>query len=151
MLFRPISTKTEDCLLSNSLLRCGPAWAWTKDPLIMSQVLLTNWATGPLHIRTENSNKNSANLCTDAFILLFFFISRLLFVVRSRAGYPTQRCIVCWLPLPAVVVCPIIYLYSSTLYVAWTVLDTVEMTFGVARIALRVTSSWQGFGWLAAR
>ena len=29
-------------------LFCGPTWAWTKDPLIMSQVLLTNWAIGPL-------------------------------------------------------------------------------------------------------
>ena len=26
---------------------CGPTRAWTWDPLIMSQVLLTNWAKGP--------------------------------------------------------------------------------------------------------
>ena len=27
---------------------CGPTRAWTWDPLIMSQVLLTNWAIGPI-------------------------------------------------------------------------------------------------------
>ena len=29
-------------------LFCGPDRAWTCDPLIMSQLLLTNWATGPM-------------------------------------------------------------------------------------------------------
>ena len=29
-------------------LFCGPDRTWTCDPLIMSQLLLTNWATGPM-------------------------------------------------------------------------------------------------------
>ena len=64
----PINTKKDGCQ-HNDIHLCGPTWAWTKDPLIMSQVLLTNWAIGPISI--ENNHEDTPKIASAKLQILF--------------------------------------------------------------------------------